>query len=61
MSGHDEAALRALGIEIGGFLCLQKPFSREDLLVAIERALVSQPVTAEDLPQKMFKKAANDR
>jgi len=61
MSGHDEQALTALGIRIGDALCLQKPFSREDLLVAIDRALASPPLTVEHLSKKPLKKAANNR
>lgn len=61
MSGHEETALKALGIEIGGALCLQKPFSREDLLVAIDRVLASPPLTPEELSPKYPKQAANDR
>ncbi len=61
MTGHDDQALTALGIKTGGTLCMQKPFSREDLLAAIERALAGPPMNAEDLPKKSLKKAANDR
>ncbi len=61
MSGHDEQALNALGIRIGDALCLQKPFSREDLLGAIDMVLASPPLTTDRLPRKPLKKAANDR
>ncbi len=61
MSGHEDAALKALGIEIGGALCLQKPFSREDLLVAIDRVLASPPLSSENLSGKSSKLVANDR
>ncbi len=61
MSGHEDSALKALGIEIGGALCLQKPFSREDLLLGIDRVLASPPMTSEHLPRRFAKKAANDR
>ncbi len=62
MSGHDEKALNALGIQIGGALCLQKPFSREDLLVAVDQALASSPVVWDEASyEKPARKAANDR
>jgi CheY-like chemotaxis protein len=61
MSGHEETALKALGIEIGGALCLQKPFSREDLLVAIEQVLASPPLTPANFSGKSSNLAANDR
>jgi CheY-like chemotaxis protein len=41
MSGHDDRALQTLGIEVGGMLCLQKPFSREDLLTAVNQAMAA--------------------
>ncbi|HEY6085690.1 MAG TPA: PilZ domain-containing protein [Nitrospira sp.] len=62
MSGHDDSALRALGIEVGGSLCLQKPFSREDLLMAIEQALAAAPLVSESTPNpKPARKAGNAR
>jgi CheY-like chemotaxis protein len=62
MSGHDDCALRALGIEVGGSLCLQKPFSREDLLVAINQAMAAPPLVWEDLHYaKHARRAGNAR
>lgn len=48
MSGHDDQALKALGIEVGGSLCLQKPFSREDLLTAVNQAMAAPPLVWHD-------------
>lgn len=61
MSGHDEAALRTLGIEVGGALCLQKPFSREDLLMAINQAMAGPPMVSKVLYSGTVKRAVNAR
>jgi CheY-like chemotaxis protein len=61
MSGHDEAALRTLGIEVGGALCLQKPFSREDLLMAINQAMAGPPMVSKVLHPGTVKRAVNAR
>ena len=61
MSGHDEAALRTLGIEVGGALCLQKPFSREDLLMAINQAMEGPPMAYKAFQSGTIKRAVNAR
>lgn len=61
MSGHDETALRALGIEVGGALCLHKPFSREDLLMAINQAMAGPPMISGVPHSGTGKRAVNAR
>ncbi len=61
MSGHDEAALRTLGIEVGGALCLQKPFSREDLLMAINQAMAGPPMVSQAFSSGTIKRSVNAR
>jgi CheY-like chemotaxis protein len=61
MSGHDEAALRTLGIEVGGALCLQKPFSREDLLMAINQAMEGPPMAYKAFQSGTINRAVNAR
>ena len=61
MSRHDEAALSTLSIEVGGALCLQKPFSREDLLMAINQAMAGPPMVSKVLHSGTVKRAVNAR
>ncbi|BCA55903.1 hypothetical protein W02_30430 [Nitrospira sp. KM1] len=61
MSGHDDSALKTLGIDVGEALCLQKPFSREDLLVAINQAMAASPCEYRESRPDKPKKAANSR
>jgi len=62
MSGHDDSALKSLGIEVGGTLCLQKPFSREDLLMAINQAMAAPPMSWRDSRHdRPVRRAANSR
>ena len=51
MSGHDDQALKSLGVEVGGALCLQKPFSREDLLAAVTQAMAAAPLVWQSAPE----------
>jgi CheY-like chemotaxis protein len=62
MSGHDESALKSLGIEVGGMLCLQKPFSREDLLTAINQVMAAPPLAwKESRQERPVRKAVHAR
>ncbi|HEU4686165.1 MAG TPA: PilZ domain-containing protein [Nitrospira sp.] len=59
MSGHDEGALRTLGIEVGGTLCLQKPFSREELLSAVNQAMTAPPSVWQESQRRPSPRIAN--
>jgi CheY-like chemotaxis protein len=62
MTGHNDSALQAIGIDIRGGLCLHKPFSREDLLTAVDRAMAIPPlVWKEPHHEKPARKTGNAR